>query len=78
MIVPSLADLITTFSNSSTVVRRLRAEIVALINCSDGAGRPPSWPAETCVFCAVSAEVMSDGISAYFTSLPGSSQMRMA
>jgi len=36
------------------------------------------WPAETCVFCAVSAAVMSDGISAYFCSLPGSSQIRMA
>lgn len=56
----------------------LRAEIVALISCSEGAGNAPSCPAEICVFCAVSAEVMSDGISEYFTSLPGSSQMRIA
>jgi hypothetical protein len=34
MIVPSLADLISTFVEFFDRRRRLRAEIVALINCS--------------------------------------------
>ena len=75
---PSGADFSSTFSNCSTVCSLLRAVIVALSCWSGSAGRSPSLPADTCVFCAWMALAMSDGISAYFSSLAGSIQIRMA
>ena len=75
---PSVVDLRTICSNSSLVCSLLRAVMVALSCCSPTAGRAPSWPADTCAFCALMALPMSDGMSAYFSSLPGSSHTRMA
>ena len=75
---PSAAARSTTFSNCSGVLSLLRAVTVALSSCCEVAGSPPSWPAETCAFCALSAAPTSDGISANFSSLRGSSQTRIA
>ena len=66
------------FSNSSTVLSLVRAVIVALSCWSATAGSAPSWPAETCAFWLLSAAITSEGISAYFCSFAGSSQMRIA
>jgi hypothetical protein len=68
----------TTFLKSSTVWRRERAVTVASSRWPCGAGRAPISPAGTCVFCAVSAAVTSEGIRLTAASLAGSSQMRMA
>ena len=75
---PSSADLSTMASNCSTVLSLVRAVMVALSCWSDTAGRAPSWPADTWAFWALSALTRSDGISAYFSILAGSIQMRMA
>ena len=56
----------------------LRAVMVAVRRWPAVAGRAPSWPAETSVFWLVSALLTSEGISEYFCSFAGSSQMRMA
>jgi hypothetical protein len=62
MIVPSLADLITTFGELVDGRQAgLRAEIVALINCSVGAGsRRAGRPRPACS-APSDAEVMSEG-----------------
>ncbi|MNT08477.1 hypothetical protein D3C72_1432210 [compost metagenome] len=75
---PSVAALSTMPWNSSTVLSLVRAVMVALSIWSLTAGSAPSCPADTCAFCEFSAEMMSDGISANCSSLPGSIQMRMA
>ncbi|MNH24275.1 hypothetical protein D3C79_841970 [compost metagenome] len=52
--------------------------IVALSWVPGMAGRPPSWPDDTCTFCAVTAVRTSTGVSWNLFSLAGSSQMRIA
>ncbi|MET3363048.1 hypothetical protein ABIF60_004443 [Bradyrhizobium japonicum] len=64
--------------NCSTVCRRLCEVMVALSCWPPTDGRPPSWPAVTCVFWVWIAAVTSLGIRLYLASLSGSSQMRMA
>ena len=51
------------FRNWSTVFRRLREDTVASSRCPRTEGTAPSEPDETSAFCAVMAEVTSDGIS---------------
>ena len=75
---PSGATLSRMFWNSSTDLSFVRAVMVALSCWLGGAGSAPSWPADTCAFCAFSAAMMSDGISANFCSSAGFIQMRMA
>ena len=75
---PALDDLTTTSRNCATVCSLLRALIVAFNCCPALAGSEPSWPTDTSVFWASSAALISDGIKAYFSSLAGSIQMRMA
>ncbi len=75
---PSVALRSTMARNCSGVCRRLRALMVAFRPVPGAAGRSPSWPTATCVFCASIADFTSAGVSAYFTSFAGSSQMRIA
>ena len=75
---PSTDDFRTMSSNCSTVLSLVRAVMVAFSCWSATAGSAPSWPAETWAFCEFSALTRSDGISAYFSILAGSIQMRIA
>ena len=75
---PSRCTFRKMFSNSAAVRSLVRAVMVALICWSPAVGSAPSWPADTCAFCAFRALIRSDGIRANFSSFAGSIQMRMA
>src|SRR3546814_18455515 len=65
------------FSNCSGVCIRDWAVTVALSICPSGAGRPPTSPAATSLFCALIAATTSLGISDVAASRWGLSQMRI-
>ena len=75
---PSSLAFNTILRNSSTVRSLLRAVMVAVKRWFGGAGNAPICPADTSVFCDWIAARTSDGISAYWFSRDGSSQMRIA
>ena len=64
--------------NCSAVCSRDCTDTVALSSCVAGAGRLPSWPADTWAFCACTAKVTSAMVSWKLLSFIGSTQMRIA
>ena len=64
--------------NSSGVWRRVWAVMVAVSRWPSTAGSPPSWPAEICAFCAMTAPWTSSGVIRYCVSRSGLSQIRIA
>ncbi len=75
---PSEFTRSSTSRNCSGVCSRVCALMVAVRRCPSTAGRPPSWPAEICAFCAWTALETSSGVSRYFVSWWGLSQIRIA